>query len=207
MPRIVDEATRQATRERILREAASEFARLGFDQANINHIADHAGIGRGTLYLYFSSKREVFIEMLQAIAERQLAAARAALSQGNTLQERLQALFQAFIRLATEDADGFHVYMSAMYGVNRSFQQEALGLLREYVALIGNTLTDVLPPNARGRVDPEAAALLILSATESLVLSARVLSYSERRLAEMAPLITTFILPGLSVIDNPPSQS
>src|SRR5579871_4029956 len=53
MPRIVNEATRQVTRERILREAASEFARLGFDQANINHIADHAGIGRGTLYLYF----------------------------------------------------------------------------------------------------------------------------------------------------------
>ena len=37
MPRIVDEATRQATRERIFREAAREFARLGFDQANINY--------------------------------------------------------------------------------------------------------------------------------------------------------------------------
>jgi AcrR family transcriptional regulator len=205
MPRIVDEATRQATRERILREAASEFARLGFDQANINHIADHAGIGRGTLYLYFSSKREVFIEMLQAIAERQLAAARAALTQGNTLQERLQALFQAFIRLATEDADGFHVYMSAIYGVNRSFQQEALGLLREYVALIRETLADMLPPNARGQMDPEAAALLVLSATESLVLSARVLGYSERRLAEMAPLVATLLLPGLSATDGSPS--
>ncbi|HLW02405.1 MAG TPA: TetR/AcrR family transcriptional regulator [Ktedonobacterales bacterium] len=211
MPRIVNEATRQVTRERILREAASEFARLGFDQANINHIADHAGIGRGTLYLYFPSKREVFIEMLQAIAERQLAAARDALTQGNTLQERLQALFQAFIRLATEDANGFHVYMSALYGVNRSFQQEALLLLREYVALIRTTLADTLPLEAWGRVDLEAAALLVLSATESLVLSARVLGYGERRLAEMAPRIATFILPGLSVpeggLTSPPESA
>ncbi len=198
MPRIVDEATRQATRERILREAAREFARLGFDQANINHIADHAEIGRGTLYLYFESKREVFIAMLQAIAERQLAAARAALSQGKTLQEHLEALFLAFIRLATEDADGFHVYMSALYGVNRAFQEEALGLLREYITLMRGTLEDTLPPEARGRVDLEAAALLVLSATESLVLSARVLGYSERRLAEMAPLAAAFLLPGLS---------
>jgi AcrR family transcriptional regulator len=203
MPRIVDEAARQATRQRILREAASEFARLGFEQANINLIADHAGIGRGTLYLYFTSKREVFIAMLQAIAERQLAAARAALSQGKTLQDHLQSLFLAFIRLATEDADGFHVYMSALYGVNRAFQQEALGLLREYVTLIRETLADALPPDARGRVDLEAAALLILSATESLVLSGRVLGYSERRLAGMAPVIARLLLPGLEDAEPP----
>src|SRR5579871_3597189 len=163
MPRIVDEAARQATRERILREAAREFARLGFDQANINHIADHAEIGRGTLYLYFESKRDVFIAMLQAIAERQLAAAQAALNQGKTLQERLQALFLAYARLATEDPDGFHVYMSALYGVNRAFQQEALFLLREYIALMHQTLEETLPSQARGRVDLEAAALFVFS--------------------------------------------
>jgi AcrR family transcriptional regulator len=197
MPRIVDEATRQAVRGRILREAAREFARLGFDQANINHIADHAGIGRGTLYLYFTSKREVFTAMLQAIAERQLAAARVALTQGKPLQAQLEALFLAFIRLATEDADGFHVYMSALYGVNRAFQEEALGLLREYLALMRGTLEAMLPPHASGRVDLEAAALLVLSATESLVLSARVLGYSERRLTDMAPAIAEFTLRGL----------
>jgi AcrR family transcriptional regulator len=200
MPRIVHEEMRQATRQRILREAASEFARLGFEQANINIIADHAGIGRGTLYLYFSSKREVFIEMLQTIAARQLEAARAALSGGGTLQERLEALFRAFIRLATEDADGFHVFMSALYGVNRAFQEEALGLLRAYVALMRETLEHTLPSHARGRADPDAAALLVLSATESLVLSARVLGYSEQRLSEMAPFIAASLLPGL---ENP----
>ncbi len=202
MPRIVDDAMRQATRQRILQEAAREFARLGFEQANINLIADHAGIGRGTLYLYFASKREVFIAMLQAIAERQLAAARAALAQGQTLKERLEALILAFIRLATEDADGFHVYMSALYGVNRAFQQEALGLLCEYIALMRATLADTLPSPARGRADLEAAALLVLSATESLVLSGRVLGYSEQRLAEMAPFVATALLPGLEGPDN-----
>ncbi|HEU5201099.1 MAG TPA: TetR/AcrR family transcriptional regulator [Ktedonobacterales bacterium] len=197
MPRIVDEETRQATRDRILREAAGEFARLGFEQANINVIAERAGMGKGTIYLYFPSKRDIFISMLQAIAERQLAAARAALTQGKTLQEHLQALFLAFIRLATEEADGFHVYMSALYGVNRAFQDEALGLLRDYVALIRETLESTLSPQAREDIDGEAAALFVLSATESLVLSARVLGYSEQRLAEMAPGIAELALHGL----------
>ena len=72
MPRILDAETRQANRDRILHEAAGEFARLGFEQANINVIAERAGIGKGTIYLYFSSKRELFIAMLQSIAERQI---------------------------------------------------------------------------------------------------------------------------------------
>ena len=33
MPKVVDEQMREATRRRILREAAGRFARLGFDQA------------------------------------------------------------------------------------------------------------------------------------------------------------------------------
>lgn len=197
MPKVVDEETRQATRDRILREAASEFARLGFEQTNINTIAERAGMGKGTIYLYFPSKRNLFISMLQAIAERQLAAARAALTQGQTLQDQLHALLLAFVRLATEDADGFHVYMSALYGVNRAFQDEALGLLHDFVALIRATLEETLSPHAREDLDAEAASLFVLSATESLVLSARVLGYSEQRLAEMAPRIAGFALHGL----------
>ena len=49
MPKVVDEQMREATRHRIMRVAASEFARLGFDQANINVIAEQAGIGKGTI--------------------------------------------------------------------------------------------------------------------------------------------------------------
>ncbi len=63
MPKIVDGQMREATRRRIMRVAASEFARLGFDQANI---------GKGAIYLYFENKRDLFIEMLRYIAQAQL---------------------------------------------------------------------------------------------------------------------------------------
>lgn len=195
MPRTISEETRQATRDRILREAASEFAQLGFEQASINTIAERAGIGKGTIYLYFSSKRDLFIAMLQAIAQRQIEAARKALLSADTLQTQLEALFLAFVHLATEDADGFHVYMSALYGVNRAFQDEAVNLLREYVALIGEALDQGAKAVARANLD--ASALFVLSATESFVLSARVLGYSEQRLTALAPLAAKLMLQGL----------
>ncbi len=197
MPRTVNDEARQAMHDRILREAASEFARLGFEQANINTIAERAGIGKGTIYLYFPSKRDLFIAMLQAIARRQLGAAREALRSASTLPAQLEALFLAFVRLATEDADGFHVYMSALYGVNRAFKDEAVVLLREYVALMSETLTWQGTQSGQSLDELEAKALFVLSATESFVLSARVLGYSEHWLAEIAPLVADPALHGL----------
>src|SRR5437764_473366 len=89
MPKIVNEQMREATRRRIIREAASEFARLGFDQANINVIAEQAGIGKGTIYLYFENKRDLFLVMLRFIAQEQLAAIRSVLASEVSLRQQL----------------------------------------------------------------------------------------------------------------------
>ena len=162
MPKIVDEQMREATRQRIMRQAASEFARLGFDQANINAIAEQAGIGKGTIYLYFENKRDLFLEMLRSIAQAQLTVIRAALAQEGTLRQRLERLFRAFAHLAEEESDNFNVYMSALYGVNRAFQAEATKLLRDYVAVIGLLLEQ---SQARGEIHShniEATALMVL---------------------------------------------
>src|SRR5438105_14629442 len=186
MPKIVDEQMREATRRRIIREAASEFARLGFDQDNINTIAEQAGIGKGTIYLYFENKRELFLAMLRHIAQAHLTSIRAALAPEGSLQQRLERLFQAFVQLAEEESDSFSVYMSALYGVNRAFQSEATKLLRDYVAVIALMLEE---REARGeiRIQPvEATALMVLSLTECYVLLARVLGQSWQEITREA---------------------
>ena len=100
MPKIVDEQMREATRQRIIHEAAIEFARHGFDVANINTIAEQSGIGKGTIYLYFENKRELFLAMLRSIAQTQLTSIRAALASEGDLRQRLQRLFLAFVQQA-----------------------------------------------------------------------------------------------------------
>jgi TetR/AcrR family fatty acid metabolism transcriptional regulator len=47
-------------RERIFRNAAAEFARHGYHKANVNSIARRAGIGKGSIYLYFADKRDLY---------------------------------------------------------------------------------------------------------------------------------------------------
>lgn len=198
MPKVVDEQMREAMRRRIIHEAASEFARLGFDQANINVIAEQAGIGKGTIYLYFENKRELFLAMLRHIAQQQLTAIRAALASHITLREQLIQLFCAFVQLAREESDSFNVYMSALYGVNRAFQTEATKLLRDYIAVIALVLEQ---GQARGEVraiDIDATALMLLSLTESYVLSASVLGYTEQEIKKQASLVADTVLQGIA---------
>lgn len=198
MPKVVDEQAREATRRRIMRQAASEFARLGFDQANINIIAEQAGIGKGTIYLYFENKRELFLAMLRSIARSQLTTIRAAVASDSSLRQRLERLFRAFAHLAEEESDNFNVFMSALYGVNRAFQEEATKLMRDYLAVIALMLEESKARSEIACDDIEATALMTLSLTESYVLSAKVLGQSEAELMRRADNVADLILHGIA---------
>lgn len=58
---------RQARREQVLRHAKRLFARKGYHRTNIADIIARAGIARGTFYLYFENKRDLFDELLQQV--------------------------------------------------------------------------------------------------------------------------------------------
>ena len=65
------ERQRLETRERIYNTALAEFREVGVAEAQIDRIAEKAGIARGTFYFHFSTKEHVLIE-LQHRAERAL---------------------------------------------------------------------------------------------------------------------------------------
>jgi len=60
----------EARQRQILACAKRVFAERGFHAANVSHICAAAGIGRGTLYLYFANKRAVLTAILRETLER-----------------------------------------------------------------------------------------------------------------------------------------
>ena len=58
-----------ATRDRLLREAASEFARLGYEAASLRKIADRVGIRAATVYSHFpDGKTQLYEEILSTVS-------------------------------------------------------------------------------------------------------------------------------------------
>lgn len=64
----------QQRREAILRQAIVHFAREGFPKADMGAIAEAAGCAKGTIYNYFSSKRELFRTAVDHVMEKLLEA-------------------------------------------------------------------------------------------------------------------------------------
>ncbi|MER5750364.1 TetR/AcrR family transcriptional regulator [Streptomyces sp. NPDC002088] len=61
------EAQKRLTRERLIEAAFTAFRERGYATATAAHIAAEAGASRATFYLYFPSKAEVVIELLERI--------------------------------------------------------------------------------------------------------------------------------------------
>jgi AcrR family transcriptional regulator len=58
---------RQARRAQVLRHAKRIFARKGYHRTNVADIIARARIARGTFYLYFQNKKDLFEELLAQV--------------------------------------------------------------------------------------------------------------------------------------------
>jgi AcrR family transcriptional regulator len=68
-PGLSDARTDSAKRRQIMQGAGEVFLAQGFDAASMGAIARQAGVSKGTLYVYFKSKEELF----ESIVEEQCA--------------------------------------------------------------------------------------------------------------------------------------
>src|SRR6266436_4220623 len=67
LDRLAEETDDSAKRRQIIEGARTIFRVLGFDAASMGEIAKAAGVSKGTLYVYFKDKDELF----QAIIEKE----------------------------------------------------------------------------------------------------------------------------------------
>ena len=88
----------ERTRRKLLESAERIFAELGYHDASIVKITEAAGVGQGTFYLYFASKKEVFDEVVLDLNTRVRFAMTEAADQGTTRAERELLGFGAFFR-------------------------------------------------------------------------------------------------------------
>lgn len=65
-PNVSDERKNQ-----IINAAEGVFTEKGFDQARMDDIAEETGLSKGTLYLYFKSKDELIIAILDRMFQRE----------------------------------------------------------------------------------------------------------------------------------------
>ena len=170
MPKLLTDADRQQKRQSILDAAAAEIARYGYDRANINTIAERAGIERGTIYLYFASKDEVLSALLDTIGATIDETIGQCIAVDLPWRDRLQRFAHAFVRLAEQHRDYFRVQVSALHGVNRDVGEPMSRWLRTSVDRLAATLMAASAQGTIQALPAETLATYIVGTLESFVL-------------------------------------
>ena len=173
---------RSEDRQRQILECAKRvFAERGFHAANVSHICAAAGIGRGTLYLYFANKKAVFTAIVRECLARvqELVGHRGEpMPPPETLRRsamvewsaaRLRRIFEA----AFQDERTLRILLREAVGLDASVE----GLLGEIDdALIGLVEDDLRRAQAAGiaraELDPRHTAILMVGGVEKLALAA-----------------------------------
>jgi AcrR family transcriptional regulator len=94
-----------AKADAIIRAAIHIFARDGLDKGKIADIANEAGIGKGTVYEYFSSKEEIFHAMVDTIMNDMVDASETLYAMDLSPRDKLRTFMRMNIEIVFEMND------------------------------------------------------------------------------------------------------
>jgi AcrR family transcriptional regulator len=124
----------ERTRQKLLEAAERIFAELGYHDASIVKITEAAGVGQGTFYLYFASKKAVFDEVVLDLNTRVRHAMTEASAGGTTRAERELLGFGAFFRFTAEHPALYRIIRQAEFVSPETLHAHYERLLRPYAA-------------------------------------------------------------------------
>jgi AcrR family transcriptional regulator len=152
------------TRAKLLEAAEQVFGRLGYHDASIVKITEAAGVGQGTFYLYFASKKGVFDELIRDMNRRVRHAMKEASSRGTTRLEAELLGFGAYFRFTMDHPAIYRIVRQAEFVSPEMLEYHYEKLAEGYV----EGLRESMARGEVGDIEPEVTAWALMAAGEML---------------------------------------
>jgi AcrR family transcriptional regulator len=184
----------------ILGAARAVFAAKGFADATVDEIAQVAGVAKGTLYLYYKSKRDIYLAALKQGVQTLVDRLRERLTAAGTVEERIRAFVQTRLSYFDEEADFFRIYYSEFASAitaKPASQRFLRDMYFEQIELLADAIRTA-PDRATLRpVDPERIAAVIGELTRGLI-SDRTLNNTRATVDQEVQFVLDLVWNGLS---------
>ncbi|MGH7907690.1 MAG: TetR/AcrR family transcriptional regulator [Candidatus Binataceae bacterium] len=191
---------RQARRSQVLRHATRIFARKGYHRTNVSDIITRARIARGTFYLYFRNKRELFDELLeQVLSELSERIQRIKLGAGEPSPlDQLRANLARVVEFVLTERELTDILLNHSVGFDRAIDAR----IREFYDRIAEKIQRSLDLGVQMRLvrecDTRVSAYCILGGVKQVVGE-----LSRRRRRDTAALVEEILNFGLRGVARP----
>jgi AcrR family transcriptional regulator len=166
----------------ILGCAKRVFAERGFHAANISHICEAAGIGRGTLYQYFPNKRAVLtailreaLDRVRALMERQEAAQLPIAPERVTRSAAIDysaAQLRELLQVVFEDDDTVRILLREAVGLDVDVEKILGEIDSTLIGIVERSLIEAQRAGFVRELDARAVATMVVGGVEKLALAA-----------------------------------
>jgi TetR/AcrR family fatty acid metabolism transcriptional regulator len=109
----VQNAKKEKKRNTIIRASLRVFARKGYETTVLDEIAREARLAKGTLYLYFKDKEDLYFQVILTVLERLEAFVGQQIGQSENPLEKMAAVARAQIGFFARNPSYFRLFMVA----------------------------------------------------------------------------------------------
>ena len=184
----------------ILEAARKIFANKGFNQATVDDIASAAGVAKGTVYLYYQSKREIYFAALKFGLEQMYSRLDEELKKASTPQEKLRTLIGVKLAYFDDNRDFFKIYYSELGNIcihPGTIDNEFKALYFEQAKVVESILKEGVRKKVILPVRTEQAAFAISDIIRGVV-TQRVLGWSKLTISQDVDFIFDLIWKGIA---------
>jgi len=154
-------------RRGILDAALSVFAKSGYADARISDIAEAAGVGKGTVYLYFSSKEDLLMGVFEACVDDTLVMIDELADSDVSPAEGLRTFFDGALRLVASNVELIDLFEHRIFFSNARLRERGTALFRSMVDRVVLRITPKIKRELDLDYDMEIVATAVIGALAS----------------------------------------
>lgn len=183
----------------ILDAARALFSREGYSATSVDDVAAEAGIGKGTVYLYFKSKEELYLAALLRDMRAFATKARAEMDRASGLREKLEAFLRVRLDYCEAHGDFLRIYLSE-YGsmcATTPIARQMRKLQRENMRYLAEVIDEAVRNGEIRPVPAEALAAKLFDMSRGLV-ERQLLGWKEFQVRDEAVFATDLLWRGIA---------
>lgn len=159
----------ESRRARLVEAADRVLRAKGYRETTIDDIVNEAGVAKGTFYLYFSNKQDIFLEVLQGAVQALERHLEEALEGVTGPVDRLKKRALSYMRGYLNYRDLIFILYGEAVGGDVRFQREFHDIYRRLTSTLSEDVRGVAARfGALSSVDPELLSYALVGAGEML---------------------------------------
>lgn len=171
------EREKENRRKQIMDAGEMLFITNGFRNTTIDQIAGHCEIARGTVYLYFRNKYELFVELIIRSLETFIVNLKESIQTANTVEEKLKEVGRCYLDLYRKNRNGF--FLMNFHDTNGSEEivpQEKIQYLLQKNQEVWNIIVEIIEEGKitgifKNDVNSNEISVLLWSASNGVILT------------------------------------